>query len=248
MKVSVNTAVFLHDIKNGKSQSECLQDLVMLPIDNIEVRGELFDEATGAKELEQIKVLCNNNAWGFFYSIPEQLFQIDQVNPNLSIYLQMANKYHIKQFKISKGDLTKITDQQLKELKALLEQYEVTVTIENEPNENGTIEAFQKDLTKIHQAKIPVGYTFDSGNWYWIYETPTLALTSLVDQISVFHLKDIKNKQTVMLDNGATDWRNLVKKIATDVPIFLEYDIPSQNLLHQIELVNSVIDDSVVEL
>lgn len=42
MAVNVNTAVFLDDMQNGKTQSDCLQALIGTNIQAIEVRGEFF--------------------------------------------------------------------------------------------------------------------------------------------------------------------------------------------------------------
>ena len=60
MKVSINTAVFLDHLNNGMSQLESLKILDGLEneIDNIQVRGEFFDEKTKDQEIENIKKAC----------------------------------------------------------------------------------------------------------------------------------------------------------------------------------------------
>jgi hypothetical protein len=55
-------------------------------------------------------------------------------------------------------------------------------------------------------------------------------------------LKDIKNKETVLLDEGATDWKDLVNNLATDIPVFLEYEISQDDLSGQIKKVNDVLE------
>ena len=69
MKVSINTAVFLDHLNNGMSQLESLKILDGLEneIDNIQVRGEFFDEKTKDQEIENIKKACQNNGWGLYY-------------------------------------------------------------------------------------------------------------------------------------------------------------------------------------
>lgn len=248
MNVSINTAVFLHNVEAGDNQIDCLRRLVNAPINDIEVRGELFNEATKDEELKQINLLCADNDWKYFYSIPEELFLNDHVNENTKAYIEMAEKYHIDQLKISLGDLTNISDQQLRELNALLNDTSVKVTIENQPNDNGVLTTFKKNLDRLKAQQMTLGYTFDSGNWYWINETPTEAFNLLKDDITVFHLKDIKDKETVMLDHGATDWQSLVKQLNRDTPIFLEYDIPDQKLTAEIDKVNQLLNDSVKSL
>lgn len=247
MKVSINTAVFLHDIEAGESQYECLKRLIGKQIDNIEVRGEMFQGETKDEELKRINLLCADNDWNFFYSIPEQLFENNHINQNFQSYIAMAEKYHIDQLKISLGDFENITAQQLADLKELLGNTSVKVTIENQPNDNGIIQPFKKAINTLRNAQVPLGYTFDSGNWYWIYETPSDAFNNVSDYVTVYHLKDIKNQQTVMLDHGATDWRSMVKKLNSNIPIFLEYDIPNDELNNQIDTVNDVINETVAE-
>ncbi|WP_245994988.1 hypothetical protein [Companilactobacillus furfuricola] len=122
MNVSINTAVFLHNVENGDNQIDCLKRLVGQPIDNIEVRGELFNEQTKNEELKQINLLCADNDWGYFYSIPDELFLNDHVNEKINSYIDMADKYHIDHLKISLGSLENITDQQMGQLKQLLSQ------------------------------------------------------------------------------------------------------------------------------
>lgn len=243
MHVSVNTAVFLNEIQNGKSQLECLKQLVKFPIDNIEVRGELFNKDTQDKELTEIDSLCKNNNWKFFFSIPEQLFNDDQINSNLEEYLNLAAKHHISQLKISMGNSKDISSDQLNDLTSLLNKYNVKVTIENQPNPDGILNTFIQQLNKLNSANVPLGYTFDSGNWYWINENPNDSFKKLLPNITVFHLKDIQDEQTVMLGKGATDWKPMLKDLNKQVPVFLEYDIPKEKLNEQIKEVNDVLKD-----
>ncbi len=247
MHVSINTAVFIHEIQAGASQLVCLKGLTDRNVDNIEVRGELFNEATKNEEMKQIFLLCADNDWKFFYSIPDELFLKNTINPNFEQHLQMAEKYHVDQLKISLGDLSEITEEQFEDVKDLLSKYNVKVTIENQPNNNGVLDTFTSQLLKLKEADVPVGYTFDSGNWYWVYEDPVDAFKNLSEDITVFHLKDIKDKETVLLDEGATDWKCLVKNLKSDVPVFLEYEISEKDLDGQIQKVNNLLAERVAE-
>lgn len=242
MQVSINTAIFLDKVESGKSQYSCLENLTGAPIDNIEVRGEMFKEDSKDSELQDIKQLCMKNGWDFYYSIPEQLFNKDSINTNLESYLKMAKKYGISNLKISLGDASSISGNQLSELNNLLNEYsKVKVTIENQPNENGTLKNMAHQISMMMDKKIRLGYTFDSGNWYWIYEDPMESFNQLKDYIGVFHLKDIKDQTTVLLGEGATDWKKLINKLNPEVPVFLEYAISDDDLSGQIEAVNDVL-------
>lgn len=243
MQASINTAVFASKIQAGGSQLSYLEQLSDYPIDNIEVRGELFNEETKDSELKAIYELCQKQNWGFFYSVPEQLFKTTEVNPNLEDHLKMAEKYHIGHLKISLGDLEDISVDQLEGLKDLLNKYNVKVTIENEPNKNGVLDNIVQQIIKLRELDIPLGYTFDSGNWYWIYEDPEDAFKNISEAITVFHLKDIKDRETVMLNEGATDWKSLLNNLSNNIPVFIEYETSEQELPGQIKLVNDALKD-----
>ena len=60
--------------------------------------------------------------------------------------------------------------------------------------------------------------------------------------VTVFHLKNIKKRDTTMLDDGDTDWQRLTQKVPAGVPVFLEYNIPtSQQLDAEITKVNQLL-------
>lgn len=239
MGIGINTAVFETAVHNGASQLECLKTLTQQPdVSAIEVRGEFFKAATKADELAAIHTLCLTQGWDFYYSVPEELFSGGQLNAGLEASLKMADHYQIKSLKYSLGQLEHLSDPEVAELSLLINQTNVQVTIENQPNANGVLTTFERAVQAIQTAKLPLGYTFDAGNWYWIDQQPEPAFDALKSAITVFHLKDILNQTTVMLGDGATDWQRLVQALPAGVPVFLEYDIPSAELPGQIELVN----------
>lgn len=245
MQVSLNTAVFLPQLERSKSQLACLLAVDAWPIDNIEVRGEFFAPATKVRELEQIAKLCQKNDWELYYSVPEELFLGDHFAPKLKQQLALAETIGIKNLKYSFGHIDLLfSDAKLKQLHDLLANSPVNVTIENQPNANGKLSAITQDLAFDRTEKLPLGYTFDSGNWYWINEDPTKAFLTLRDQISVFHLKDIHAKQTVLLGKGDTDWQPMLKALKADVPVFLEYGTADlDELASQVQLVNRLLEN-----
>jgi sugar phosphate isomerase/epimerase len=238
MKVSINTAVFLDEMQNGVSQYECLQKLVGKPIQDIEVRGEFLKDDTRDEELKNISTLCDSNDWKFYFSIPEELFTEDVLNENIFNYLKMAEKFGIRGLKISLGSFKSLDNPQVEKLIDVLQTTTVKVTVENQPNQNGVLKTFTQNLKVILDIIPELGYTFDSGNWYWISEKPEKAFEALKEYITVFHLKDIKDQDTVMLGEGLTNWVKLVRQLNAEVPVFLEYGINEQRLENEIEKVN----------
>ena len=75
-----------------------------------------------------------------------------------------------------------------------------------------------------------------------VNERPEEAFLALKKYITVFHLKDIREKATVMLDDGDTAWKSLVKNLDRTIPIFLEYDIVPDQLELEMKKVNDEIN------
>ncbi|OQR07533.1 sugar phosphate isomerase/epimerase family protein [Ligilactobacillus salivarius] len=240
MHLSINTAVFEDEIKKGKSQLECLERLPDKIIDSIEVRGEFFDEERVEEELEEISNLCEKNRWKLFYSVPQELFNSDGFNQDIENKIALAEKYNVSNLKYSLGHIN-VKNTDINELNDILNNTSVNVTIENQPNDNGSLVEMKKALNYLNDNHIKLGYTFDSGNWYWINENPHVAFDELRENISVFHLKDIKSKNTMMLNNGDTDWRYMLNKLGENIPVFLEYGIDENKIIDEMEKVEDVL-------
>lgn len=242
MKVSINTAVFIDHLNDGMSQLESLKKLKNLEneIDNIQVRGEFFKDDKD-QELEEIKKICHENNWGLYYSVPEELFNDGVINPSIDKNLEMAQKNNLKYLKYFIGDVEEVKSEDITNLDQKLVNYGVELTLENLSNDSGRLEKVQAGLKAVKNSK-NIGYTYDAGNWYWVNENPSVAFNKLKDQITNYHLKDIKNKETVMLGDGNTDWQPMILNLSEEIPIFLEYGIPDDQIEHEVELVNSVID------
>ncbi|WP_367341305.1 sugar phosphate isomerase/epimerase family protein [Limosilactobacillus sp.] len=239
MSVSINTAVFLDDLQNGTSQSDCVDRLVGKPISSVEVRGEFFKEETRDQELQHISQVCQEQNWDLRYSIPEELFDGDKINAHLNDYLQLAAKYHLNGLKISLGNPS-LSQSQLQALKSQLSSASCQVTIENQPNEFGTLSKVSKAASILYDAVPEIGYTFDAGNWAWVDVAAPDALQKLLPYVTIFHLKEIKDRDTILLDK-TQDWPAMVKQLDAKVPVVLEYAIPAEQIDEQIELVNAVL-------
>ena len=242
MQVSINTAVFLNQIQQGASQYQCLKQLVGEPLANVEVRGELFQGDTREVELDKIDQLCQKQSWDFYFSIPEELFTNGKLNQTIFDYLKLSERHHIRGLKISLGSFENLDENSLMKLRTALRDSEVKVTVENQPNINGTINVFKNNLITLLNKVPELGYTFDSGNWYWVNERPEEALLALKKDIPVFHLEELRGNATVMLDDGDTAWKSLVKNLDRTIPIFLEYDIVPDQLELEMKKVNDEIN------
>jgi sugar phosphate isomerase/epimerase len=184
-KVMLNTAVFLNEMNAGQSQIDLLTNLSQ-EIDGFEVRGEFFKD-NKKEELQQLMALANQHDYDFYYSIPETLFDANQLNPKISDHFQMASEFHIASLKISLGDVTVPTQEQVTVLNNLIRVTGVDLTIENEPNAHGTLSHLVEVNRTLANLGFLGGYTFDAGNWYWINEDPVEAIELLADYTTVLH-------------------------------------------------------------
>lgn len=241
-KILVNTAVFENDVKNGASQLDMIKKITDLGIDGVEVRGEFFNDNRD-EELSSLKDLAQSKNWLLYFSIPEQLFVNNKVNENLNDYLELATKYSIGSLKISLGEIDTLTDELINDLKNILSPYSVQLTIENEQNDHGHMDHVLAINEEIKQAGLPIGYTFDAGNWYWIDEDPEKAMDKLNSYVTILHLKNIQNKGTVLLDKGATNWKNLISAVSPDVPVAIEYPMTLDELKSEFKLVQDAIEE-----
>ncbi|MFD1418619.1 sugar phosphate isomerase/epimerase family protein [Companilactobacillus keshanensis] len=241
-KLLVNTAVFENDVKNGASQLDMIKKITDLGIDGVEVRGEFFGDDRD-QELSDLKDLAQAQNWVLYFSIPEQLFVENKVNENLISYLDLATKYSIGSLKISLGEINTLTDELIAELKNILKPYSVQLTIENEQNDHGHMDHVLAINKEIQQANLPIGYTFDAGNWYWIDEDPEKAMAKLSSYVTILHLKNIQNKGTVLLDKGATNWKNLINAVTPDIPVAIEYPMTLDELKSEFKLVQDAIEE-----
>ncbi|MDO4670336.1 MAG: xylose isomerase [Aerococcus sp.] len=236
MALLINTAVFLTELQAGQRQSELLLRLHDFPISGVQVRGEFMGEDP-ADELEKLTVYCQEQGWELHYSVPEALFIDGEVNPHLGDYLQMAKTYQLASLKFSLG-LT--TPEAIASAREQIKASEVVVTVENEGNDHGTEANLQEVLPQITEGQ-QIGFTFDAGNWYWVsknYNVPAL-FKHLKPYVTVLHLKniDVSALETTLLAEGDTDWQALVSQNNAEVPIFLEYAIPQDQLAAEIQLV-----------
>lgn len=229
MKLIINTAVFADDINAGKSQLEVLKRFsdLKIKVTGIQVRQEMF-HGNWEGELRQIRKLCDQNNWNLFLSIPQGLLEKGRLNAGIRTAVKLADRFKVDELKFSCGNLRQLTDHIIRQIQEI-DLKQIAFDIENEPNPNGRLPVIKQGLEKLRATNI--GFCFDSGNWRWISENSDRAFDELYDFIHVFHLKNIKHKQTVPLNQpGEYDWRSMINACGNQIPVVVEYAIPWENL------------------
>lgn len=238
-ELGINLLVYKEKLDQGIKQSALLKEIKKQGISLAEVRREYIKDQ---KELEDIAKTAKENEIKLYYSVPEKIIEEKFPNKNLRNYLEEAMIMKIQNVKFNIGSLDQIDQKGAEKLKEILEDYDLTYTIENDQTkENGTFACTKKTLEQIYKYELPVGYTMDLGNWYWQKEDPNTTFEELKNQISIFHLKNIDFKdgklETVMLEDGKIEWMDMIGQLDDDVKVFLEYPIMEDEIANQINTV-----------
>ncbi|MBP1046046.1 hypothetical protein I6N96_07105 [Enterococcus sp. BWM-S5] len=235
-KIFINTIVK----ENTLTQKEFIRQLaeLQLPIDGIEIRREMLSELPKErkKELIEIAELAKENNWTMMYSVPESLFLTQGINPAFDVWVKELQLFNGESMKVNTGDVASILSVDGKRIKELIAEAGIRVTIENDQTaENGTFEATKQALTNISEAKLPIGYTFDVGNWLVMGESPEAAYRQLQETIDVIHLKNMdEESKSVLLDEGIAEWPLFIK--GQEI-IVLEYPMKLSEIANEIKRV-----------
>ena len=230
--IILNTAIFGKNCNDRITQYDMLNQLSnQVHVDGIQVRGELFNPYKELSELKKIVKLCKQKHWKLLFSVPDTLvskYKIIEKFEN-DILLGMNNIQELKFSASSFNEYQKL----ISLLKKNLNNIDFAVDIENPPNENGNINNINQLLHLVETEKLNLGFCFDSGNWRWIDTDSNEAFNKLKEKITIFHLKNIKNRRTIPLqEKGDYNWHPMVKYCnQNQIPIVLEYEIESQKQL-----------------
>ncbi|MEB0000026.1 sugar phosphate isomerase/epimerase [Cryobacterium breve] len=233
-RVFVNTMVYKEALDASTTvQADLVAEVRELGADGIEIRREYLSPEPAARneELRSIAGLATEAGLDVYYSVPESLFVNGETSSFLPGYLEEAAMLGALSVKLNIGDPgDELTDTGT--LSEILRAASARVTIENDQTaRNGRLDVVSALLRDLRAQDVPIGYTFDVGNWLWAGVDPVSAARELGRHATVFHLKDIDRLgglHSVLLDEGDVDWRSVLGEIGTHVPVVLEYPIPDR--------------------
>lgn len=229
-KVYLNTIIGLAE---GLTQTEFTDYLLdqAIDIDGLEYRYEMFSKDTWQRKVEFLEFLETGKRknWDLLLSIPDSLFTAAGLTEKFEFYLKEACQLGAKRIKMNIGQLEGISRVSVADFKELLARYQIAVNIENDQTEeNGRFEVVSEALKQIHQAGLPVSYTFDAGNYAVMKEDAIQAFAALKNDTSIYHVKNVDTDlQTSLLTEGTMDWKAFLE---LDVPYVLEYPMPMSSI------------------
>ncbi|WP_409271812.1 sugar phosphate isomerase/epimerase family protein [Neobacillus sp. SCS-31] len=230
-QIAINTLVYLEDLKAGLPQSEMLDWVHELGLKNIEVRREFIKDR---QELKDIKTKSEQYGMNVFYSIPEVLYDNQQLNvETLELYCKEAYDMNASAIKLNIGEYGQVSEADLKAITRLTERYSVKLTVENDQTEsNGRSQKILDFLTEVKKLGGPITFTFDIGNWLFQGEDPVENAKLLQPFVTYIHIKDIdQEKNTRLLNDGLVDWKRIIGILPKEIPAAIEYPISKKDVL-----------------
>ncbi len=243
-QLGINLLVFKNDLDKGKNQEKILSEIGNLGVSIAEIRREYLKNSN--EELEEINKLAKELNIEIYYSVPEKIACEKRINSNIKIYFEEAKQMGSTHIKFNIGDLENLDVDERKKLEDIISYFNINVTIENDQTlENGNLECIINAINFINTHSLPIGYTFDLGNWYWQNEDPKNAFNLLNSNINVFHLKNVNflngNPSTTLLSEGKIDWKLMLNKLSKDVPVIVEYPIKNEDIFREITQVKEIL-------
>lgn len=219
----LNLLVFADEVAAGAKQSELIQKAADLGFSKVEIRREYFKALE--TELLEVKKIAEANQIELFYSVPDEVFLKNGLNPKLNEYLSEAKLAGVKHIKWNIGAFNEKSD--LSQL-AKLTGSQIEINIENDQTQtSGTISAISQFMEAVKKNQVDVGYVYDLGNWRFVGEDEKIAAEKLTDYVRYIHVKDVSysngQPQAAFLDQGEINWREILTILPQDVPVAIEY-------------------------
>lgn len=202
--------------------------------DGIEVRGELLvDAATELPAIAEAAARLQR-----VYSSPEGLWRDDGTldRDALDRGLAAADTLAAPRLKMSIGGYRAGSTASLATLQARLADTPIELVIENDQTAAaGTLSALRPFFDAAQSRGLPLGMTFDMGNWHWTGECPLQAAQGLAGQVRYVHCKGVQRQPqrwvAVPLAESAAPWRAVLRALPHDVPWAIEFPLAGDDLL-----------------
>ena len=217
--------------------------------DGIEVRGELL--VNPSTELPALATAARDLSLRLVYSSPERLWRDDAALDHNALLraLDYAHQLGAQRLKMSIGAFGPGSEKSLDALRQHLAASPIELLIENDQTPSaGTLPALQTFFDMARHHDLPLGMTFDMGNWHWVGECPLQAALALAPLVRYVHCKGVQRQPAqwvaVPLAQSAAPWRVLLRAMPTNLPWAIEYPLIGDDLLavtrHEIALLKHI--------
>ncbi|HEX7889375.1 MAG TPA: TIM barrel protein [Ramlibacter sp.] len=204
--------------------------------DGVEVRGELLVDA--ARELPAIADVVREGGFAIVYSSPEGLWSADGALDAgaLDRALHAAKVLGAPRLKMSIGGFGARSVPTLPQLARLLEGKGIELVIENDQTvAAGSLAAVEGFFRAAQESGLPLGMTFDMGNWHWVGESALQAAQTCAHRVRYVHCKGVQRLPAkwvaVPLAESAAPWRAVLRTLPRGLPWAIEYPLAGDDLL-----------------
>ncbi|WP_027410526.1 sugar phosphate isomerase/epimerase family protein [Anoxybacteroides tepidamans] len=234
-KVIVPLNAFKEEELKEKGYRYYISAVSQLGADGVEIRRELLTDEVFP--LVKLKSLITEFALLAIYSAPIDLWKQDgALNcKQLRTVFEEAKQIGATIVKVSLGFYDpNISD--IRFLQQWLDEHtgSIRLLVENDQTSyGGAIRHLYSFFQKVMLHQLPVGMTFDIGNWKYCGEDMTEALQKFSPFIGYVHLKHVekRNKLWTTLPlpiEGRAEWRNILNVLPSHLPVALEF--PMENV------------------
>jgi sugar phosphate isomerase/epimerase len=203
--------------------------------DGFEVRGELLNDP--AAELAAIADAFRHEGRALVYSSPEGLWSADGHldTAALTRALDATALLGAPRLKMSIGGFAGDAPATLPQLAQALHGRNIELVIENDQTvAAGTLPALQSFFGAADRASLPLGMTFDMGNWHWVGECPQEAARAFAQRVRYVHCKGAQRLPgkwvAVPLAESAAPWRSVLRAMPRGMPWAIEYPLVGDDL------------------
>lgn len=232
--VSISLSSYGADLVRERGQASFIPLLASAGASRIELREELFT----VENHEALSLAIESQGLECLYSSPLELWSEGQTQPNaeLEATLLRATACGAMWLKVSLGHFNQNCD--MSALARCLTRHAVRLLIENDQTvQGGRIEPLSRFFARVQALGLPVGMTFDIGNWQWQEQSAISAVKQLGRYVEYVHCKAVaRNAQGKLIATppGLSDlhlWEQLLRQIMPGVPRAIEYPLQGDDLL-----------------
>jgi sugar phosphate isomerase/epimerase len=204
--------------------------------DGIEVRSELLVD--GASELPAIAALARDARAALVYSSHEGLWAGDGALDAAALEraLDAAAALGAPRLKMAIGGFAPGSERAFEHLARVLRERGTELVIENDQTvAAGTLPALQAFFAVAEANGLPLGMTFDMGNWHWLGECPLEAARGCAPRVRYVHCKGVQRQPkrwvAVPLAESAAPWRAVLRALPRGLPWAIEFPLVGDDLL-----------------
>jgi sugar phosphate isomerase/epimerase len=203
--------------------------------DGFEVRGELLTDPTS--ELPALAAQARATGCAAVYSSPDGLWAADGSLDRSALEgaLAAAAQLGAPRLKMSIGGFGDASAAGFAPLAQALQGRGIELVIENDQTvAAGTLPALAAFFAAADRAGLPLGMTFDMGNWHWTGESPLESANACAQRIVYVHCKGVQRLPAkwvaVPLAESAAPWRAVLRRMPRGVPWAIEYPLVGDDL------------------